>query len=159
MSTKINPSPNSPLKVQLARLSHVYLRHPDPERFLTFANDFGFVETHRDGDAVYLRGYGKDQYCYVLLPSENGKKDFEAGAWVVNSREDLEKALKLPGAVRKDLSNLPGGGHSVSVKSPGGTVINLVWGQEDREVLATETSAIVQSLGPYNRPFTKERKG
>lgn len=159
MSTKITSTPNSPLKVQLARLSHVYLCHPDPERFLIFANDFGLTETHRDGDAVYLRGYGKDQYCYVLLPSKTGKKEFQAGAWVVHSREDLEKALKFPGAVHKDLSNLPGGGELVSVQSPGGTLINLVWGQEDREVLGTETSAIVKSLGPYNKPFTKERKG
>jgi hypothetical protein len=159
MSTRISPSLNSPLKVQLARLSHVYLRHSDPERFLIFANDFGFVETHREGDAIYLRGYGKDQYCYVVLPSKNGENEFEAAAWVVSSKEDLEKALKFPGAIHKDLSALPGGGELVSVQSPSGTVINLVWGQEDREVLGTETTVIVETLGPYNKPFTKERKG
>jgi hypothetical protein len=159
MSTKIVPTPNSPIKVQLARLSHVYLQHPNPEQFKAFAADFGFVETHKDENAVYFRGYGKDQYCYVLLPSENGMKDFHAGAWMVQSRDDLEKALKLPGALHKDPKDLPKGGQMVSVRSPGGTLINLVWGQEDREISKLESSAIVKNLGPYNRPFTKERKG
>jgi hypothetical protein len=159
MSLKIVTTPNSPLKVQLTRVSHVYLRHPDTEQFKKFAADFGLVEAHREGDVVYFRGYGRDQYCYVLLPSVDGTKKFEGGAWALKSKDDLEKALKLPGATHRDLSHLPGGGEMVSITSPGGALIHLVWGQEDRETLDHETSAIVKNLGPYNKPFTKERKG
>jgi len=159
MATRIKPTANSPSKIQLARISHVQLRHPDPERFLEFAEAFGLVEEARLGDAIYLRGYGKDPYCYVVLPSTNREKAFEGGAFVVNSKDDLEKASKLPGATRKDISHLPGGGEMVSLSSPGGTKIHLVWGQKTRDIPDKEPSAQVMNLGPYNLPFTKERRG
>jgi hypothetical protein len=159
MATRIKPSPNSSQKIQLQRASHVFLRHPDPEKFLIFAKDFGFVEEARNGGAIYLRGYGIDPYCYVVLPSINGEKQFEGGAFIVKSREDLEKAMKFAGAVRKDLSNLPGGGEMVSFSTPGGGKTHLVWGQEARTAPKKEPSAQVQHLGPYNLPFHKDRKG
>jgi hypothetical protein len=159
MATRIKPSPNSPKKIQLERISHVYLRHIDPEQFVRFAADFGFIEEYREGEAVYLRGYGVDPYCYVVLPSTNGEKAFEGGAFVVKDKEDLDKSMKLPGATHKDLSHLPGGGELVTLSSPGGGKIHLLWGQKPRTVPAKEPSAQVQHLGPYNLPFTKARKG
>jgi hypothetical protein len=159
MATRIKPTPNSPQKIQLERISHVYLRHIDAEKFLVFAKDFGFIDEAHDGEAIYLRGYGVDPYCYVVLPSTNGEKQFEGGAFVVKSKEDLDKAMKLPGATHKQLSHLPGGGELVSLSSPGGTKIHLLRGQETRTVPAKEPSAQVQHLGPYNLPFTKDRKG
>ncbi|KAH9205670.1 Glyoxalase/Bleomycin resistance protein/Dihydroxybiphenyl dioxygenase [Leptodontidium sp. 2 PMI_412] len=159
MATRIKPTPNSPEKIQLSRISHVRLRHPDPEKFLVFASDFGFVEEARVDDAIYLRGYGVDPYCYVVLPSTNGEKEFEGGAYVVKSKDDLDKAMKFDGAVRQDILHLPGGGEMVSLSSPGGTKIHLVWGQKTRVPPAKEPSAQVVNLGPYNSPFTKERRG
>lgn len=158
MATRIKQASNSPQKIQLERSSHVYLRHVDADQFLTFATAFGLVEQTRDGEAIYLRGYGVDPYCYVVLPSTTGEKAFEGGAFVVKSKEDLDKAMKLPGAVYKDLSRLPGGGELVSLSTPGGGKIHPVWGQEPRTVAATEPSAQVKHLGPYNLPFTKNRK-
>jgi hypothetical protein len=159
MATRIKPSPNSAQKIQLQRVSHVFLRHPDPEKFLTFAKDFGFVEEARNGEEIYLRGYGIDPYCYVVLPSITEEKQFEGGAFIVKSREDLERAMKFAGAVRKDLSHLPGGGELVSFSTPGGGKMHLLWGQEARTVPKREPSAQVQHLGPYNLPFHKDRKG
>jgi hypothetical protein len=159
MATRIKPTPNSPAKIQLERISHVFVRHPDREKFLEFATDFGFVEQFRDEEAVYLRGYGPDQYSYVVLKSLDGQKVFEGAAFIVKERSDLEKARKLPGATYKDVYNLPGGGELVSLTSPGGGKIHLLWGQDDRLVPDKEPSAQVQSLGPYNLPFTKQRKG
>jgi hypothetical protein len=159
MATRIKPTPNSPEKVQLQRISHVFLRHTDPEKFLAFAKDFGFVEELRDGEAVYLRGYGVDPYCYVALPSTSGEKQFDGGAFIVQSKEDLEKAMKLPGASHKSLSRLPGGGEMVSVTSPSGGNMYLIWGQKPRAAPPKEPSAQVQNLGPYNLPFHKDRKG
>jgi hypothetical protein len=40
----IPPIANSPEKVQLARVSHVYLSHPNLNKFHEFARDFGMVE-------------------------------------------------------------------------------------------------------------------
>jgi hypothetical protein len=159
MATRIKPTPNSPEKIQIQRISHVFLRHPNPEKFLTFAKDFGFVEEARDGEKIYLRGYGVDPYCYVVLPSTNGEKQFEGGAFLVKSKEDLYKAMKLPGATRKELPHLPGGGELISLSTPGEGKIHLLWGQEPRVAPSKEPSAQVQHLGPYNLPFTKDRKG
>jgi hypothetical protein len=159
MSSRIKPSPNSAQKIQLQRLSHVYLRHVDSEQFLKFAAAFGFVEHSRDNKAVYLRGYGIDPYCYVVMQSNDGDKEFEGGAFVVKEKTDLDKAMKLPGATYTDLSHLPGGGELVSLSTPGGGKIHLVWGQERRTVPAKEPSAQVKNQGPYNLPFTKDRKG
>lgn len=96
IAARIKPTPNSPQKIQIERISHVYLRHIDAEKFLSFAEDFGFVEEARDGEAIYLKGYGVDPYCYVVLPGTNSEKQFEGGAFIVKSKEDLEKAMKLP---------------------------------------------------------------
>ncbi|KAK6580070.1 hypothetical protein PZA11_007092 [Diplocarpon coronariae] len=158
-ATRIQPTPNSPSKIQIARVSHVYLRHPDPDKFLAFGQDFGLVEEARHGDAVYLRGYGVDPYCYVVLPSLDEKKEFGGTAFLVQSKEDLEKAMKLPGATRKSLTHAPGGGELVSLVSPGGTKLHLLWGQETRSVPDKEPSAQVISVGPQNLPFKKERQG
>jgi hypothetical protein len=39
---------NGPEKVQLARLSHVYFKHPNLDEFSKFARDFGFVLVFQD---------------------------------------------------------------------------------------------------------------
>ncbi|PVH68976.1 Glyoxalase/Bleomycin resistance protein/Dihydroxybiphenyl dioxygenase [Cadophora sp. DSE1049] len=159
VATKVKPTPNSPEKIQLERLSHVYIRHVNVQLFLKFAADFGFVEEFRDGEEIYLRGYGKDPYCYVVQPSTDGKPAFDGGAFVVRTKDDLEKAARLPGAVRKDLSHLPSGGELVSFKTPAGATMHLVWGQKERKIPSKEPSAQAMNQGPYNLPFTKERKG
>ncbi|KAI9877491.1 MAG: hypothetical protein M1823_007098, partial [Watsoniomyces obsoletus] len=41
---RISPISNSPSKIQLDRLAHVYFEHPDLDKFSKFAKDFGFAE-------------------------------------------------------------------------------------------------------------------
>ena len=143
MASRIKPSPNSAQKIQLQRISHVYLRHVDPEQFLKFATAFGFVEHSRDSKAIYLRGYSVDPYCYVITQSSDGKKAFEGGAFVVKEKTDLDKAMKLPGATYTNLTHLPGGGELVSLTTPGGGRMHLVWGQETRTVPAKDRKSVV----------------
>jgi hypothetical protein len=53
---------------------------------------------------------------------------------VLKSKDDFEKAMKLPGATCGDLNRLPGGDEMVSIPTPGKALNHLVWGQEDRGV-------------------------
>ena len=148
---------NSPEKVLLSRISHVYLEHPDLEKFKAFAADFGFVEAGRDGETVYYRGYGRDPYLYVASPAKNGEKAFKGAAFVAKTAEDFEKATKLPGAVKADISKSPGGGQRVSIPTPGGSTIYVLWGQEEREPRFESATHIKKS--EYNPSLEKHRKG
>lgn len=150
---------NSPEKVQLARVSHVYLQHPDLKKFEVFAADFGFVETGRDGQTIYYRGYGRDPYVYVASQSESNQKSFDGAAFVARTAEDFEKAIKLPGAVTLDISKALGGGQAVSIPTPGGSLIHVLWNQKEREIPPTHVSATHINKYDFNASLEKHRKG
>jgi hypothetical protein len=156
---RIPPISNSPCKIQLSRISHVYFSHPDISRFETFAADFGLVEAGRDGDTVFYRGFGREPYIYVAKKSQSGEKAFLGGAFVAQTEGDFNKATQLPGAEIRDLSKAPGGGRSVEIPTPGGSKIHVVWGQQEREVPATAPTATTVNLGRYNTSLEKFRKG
>lgn len=107
---------NNPSKVQLARIAHVYFEHPDLEAFSKFANNWGFVETKRDEDRIWFRGYGVDPYVYVASKSRDGNPRFGGAAFVAKSEEDFEKAALLPGATPSSLADAPGGGKMITCK-------------------------------------------
>ena len=151
---------NDPSKVQLVRLSHVYFEHGDLKEFTKFAADFGFVEAKRDGDTIYFRGYGKDPYVYVASKSKSGKSNFRGAAFVAASREEFDKAAKIPGSTVKSLDGAPGGGEMVTIARPGDTFMHVVFGQEERAVeTQAPPSATHESLGAFNTPFDKPRQG
>jgi hypothetical protein len=160
MSTlRIPPIANSPDKVQLSRVSHVYLGHPELSQFENFAADFGLVEAARDTDTIFYRGFGRDPYVYVAKKAESGEKAFLGGAFVAQTERDFNKASELPGAVIHDLSKTPGGGRAVEVPAPGGSKIYIVLGQKEREVPTTPATATTINLGRYNTSLEKFRKG
>jgi hypothetical protein len=74
---------NSPDKIQLARIGHVYVEHVDLGKFEIFAANFGFVEPGRSEDTIYYRIFGKDPYAYVATKSISNEKSFTGGAFVV----------------------------------------------------------------------------
>ena len=156
----IPPISNNPSKVQLSRIAHVYFEHDDLTKFVAFSKDFGFAEAGRDGDTIYYRGYGRDPYVYVASKSKTGKPKFLGAAFVAATREDFEKASKISGATVKSLEKTPGGGEMVTVLSPSGTIIHVVYGQEERSVEPQNLpSATHESHGPFNTPFEKNRLG
>jgi hypothetical protein len=151
---------NDPSKVQLVRLSHVYFEHPNLKEFAKFAADFGFVEAKREGDTIYFRGYGKDPYVYVASKSKSGKPKFGGAAFVAASREEFDKAAKIPGSTVKSLDKAPGGGEMITIARPGDTFMHVVYGQEERAVETHDIpSATHESLGAFNTPFEKPRQG
>ncbi|KAH7024518.1 Glyoxalase/Bleomycin resistance protein/Dihydroxybiphenyl dioxygenase [Microdochium trichocladiopsis] len=168
---------NDASKVQLLRPSHVYVEHPNLDQFAKFAADFGLVEASRSrtGDTIYFRGYGRDPYCYVATKSRDSVPRFKGGAFVARSREDFDKAARMPGATLGSLTYCPGGGEIVTFTRPDNTFFHVVYGQKEREPdhhtqgtgaddynageTVHEPSAITESLGPFNTPFSKPRKG
>jgi hypothetical protein len=155
----IPPIINSPEKIQLARVSHVYLAHPDLDKFHEFAGDFGLVEAGRREDVIYYRGFGRDPCVYVASKSRTGEKEFGGGVFVARTEEDFVKASKLQGASVMDSNPAPGGGKVVSISSPSGTKIHVLWGQEERTEPEKAPSATEISKGEYNSSLKKLRKG
>ncbi|CVL11522.1 related to 2,3-dihydroxybiphenyl-1,2-dioxygenase [Fusarium proliferatum] len=150
---------NDPSKVQLSRIAHVYFEHPDLEKFDRFADDFGFVKEAQIGDTIYYRGYGIDPFVYVATKSKDGKQRFMGPAFVAASEEEFEKAVALEGAERVSLEHAPGGGKMIKFSRQDNTFFHVVYGQEERKIGSEEPTATHEQQGPYNKPFTKPRRG
>ncbi|KAK3623733.1 hypothetical protein LTR56_014699 [Elasticomyces elasticus] len=151
---------NSPEKVQLARLSHVYFEHPDLDEFSRFAEDFGFVLAARKESTLYFRGYGKDPYVYVASQSTDGKPHFRGPAFVAASQQEFDKAKALPEGKLSSLAKAPGGGEILTFSRADDTQFHIVLGQQERQIeIGADPTAILQEIGPFNTPFEKPRKG
>ncbi len=159
MSTRLPEIKNDPSKIQLEKISFVYFEHEDLEAFSKFAADFGFVEAWRDLDVILYRGYGKDPYCYVARKAAAGGTKFGGPAFVAQSQAEFDKAAALDGAEVRDLDPFPGGGKQVSLRTPGGFQVHVVFGQEEREATKTVPSKIVENQGPLNGSLEKHRFG
>lgn len=88
----------------------------------------------------------------TLLQAE--KSEYMGGAFLVESKEDLELATKLiPGASKLHAAG-PAGGYRVTFQDPDGSPVNLVWGIEET---GPNKSSI--STPASNHPLDKPRLG
>jgi hypothetical protein len=158
-STRLPDVKNTPSKVQLERLSHVYFEHVDLQKFEIFADDFGLIEAWRDEETILYRGYGSDQYCYVARKAKTGKSAFRGPAFVAQNAAEFEKAAAMEGAVVSDLSPFPGGGKVITLKTPAGFFFRVMHGQEDKKNDSVIPTAQVENLGPLNGSKDKQRYG
>lgn len=150
---------NAPDKVQLGRISHVYHYHPDLDKFDQFARDFGFIEVVREQDTIYYSGYGRDMCIYVARRSKGQQASFGGAAFVAQTKEDFIKASRLDGATSTSPFDGPGGGSIVTITSPSGTLIHVLWGLQEKPVPSTAVSETEVHKGAYNTALTKNRKG
>lgn len=75
----------------------------------------------------------------TLLRSRwTSSRHFVGSAWLVRSREDLERASRLPGATAIKPSPAPGGGDCVDVQDPNSISIRLIRGITFRPIHALE---------------------
>ena len=158
-SLRLGDVKNDSSKVQLERVSSIYYEHADLDAFGKFATDFGFVEASRSESQIVFRGYGKDPFCYVAQKAKDGSPSFGGGAWVAQSQEDFDKAAAMKDAEVTDLSQYPGGGRKVTLRSPCRFSMHIIYGQEERTAPETAASAVVESLGPLNGSIEKRRFG
>jgi len=133
------------------KLSHMRYRHADIEATHTFLLDFGMTLTHKEGKVRYYAGQGPDPYVYVA--EESDKSEFIGGTYLVESKEDLERASEMiPGASKVLDNGGPAGGYLVTIADPDGQLVNLVWGLAAKPVAEDK-------IPPVNFPVTKPRKG
>ncbi|KAK0646768.1 glyoxalase family protein [Cercophora newfieldiana] len=157
---RIPPVANSPDKIQLARLSYVHASHPDLDKFSVFAADFGFLVEAKDNDNIYFRGYGKDKCCYVASKSTDGEKHFNGAAFIAKTERDFNKTCQLPGASKVEQNPAGcGGGSRVTLSSPSGTIMHVVWGAEERPAPVKPESSTEIHKGGFNTALQKTRKG
>ena len=132
---------NDTQKIMLVRPAHVYYKHKDIEKEREFLTDFGFAEEKRVGKLTYYRGYGPDPFVYCA--EESDVDEFGGAAFVVESKDDLDRAAEtIPGATEvHEMTDAPGGGLRVTFKDPvDGFPFHLVWGQKEREGQKQETN-------------------
>ncbi|KAJ5773315.1 hypothetical protein N7457_008211 [Penicillium paradoxum] len=156
---RIPPVSNNPEKIQLERLSHVLFSHPDLEKFNTFAVDFGFEIVEKTDSAICYRGWGQDTIAYVALLGDANDEGFKGATFIAKTEADFTKSAALPGACLISDHKRPGGGKIVTIPSPSGADIHVLWGQQDRPKPEAPVSQIEVSKGGYNTTLKKERKG
>ena len=162
----------------MVRIAHVYYTHKSVEKEHQFLLDFGFKETKRENagtsnERIWYRGYGTEPFVYC---SSKGDEDaFGGAAFVVESRDELELAVRIMPNASKiyELGDAPGGGECVTVKDPVDNYqLHLVWGQTQRElteelhqrdynfVSYAEVAIDLRKIGAYNasvQPTAKQR--
>lgn len=85
---------------------------------------------------------------------QGDKSEFLGGTFLVETREDLERASQLiPGASEVLPDDGPAGGFIVTFKDPDGLPCNLVWGLAAKQVPEDDNLPVV------NYPVVKPRLG
>ena len=146
-------------QIRLVKLSHMRYQHPDLDEITTFLADFGMHLVKSTDDRRWFRGYGPDQYVYY---AQKGPKKFLGGTYEVESYADLEKAAAIEGAGKiEELSDAPGGGHSVTLTDPEGFPVCFIHGQEPAETgqLPTKLITNYEQDKPRVREFLRFREG
>ena len=133
----------------VSQLAHVELTTPTPEESLNFwTNVIGLEETTREGQSVYLRGWG-DRFHHTLVLTEGPQPGLSHIGWRAFGQEELETAVKRlqdAGAAVGWRESSVGHGPAFQYRSPGGHLHELFW-----EVERYKAPAAQQSPFP-NRP-------
>lgn len=147
-------------RITVSRLAHVHYQHPDLQRASAFLQDFGLHEELKTENRSYLRGYGVQPYVHVAEQSPDGERHFLGAYWVVDSREELDKAAGLPGATAVHQLKGPGQGEAVTVPDPNDNLVGFVYGQSLRQADAQEGALERDESGRVPNTVTdKVRKG
>ena len=112
------------------KTAFVVYAHADAEAAKKFLDDFGLTvkEEEANGDRFY-EGYGPEPFCYWFKKATDGQpSSFGGAAYVVESRDELEKAAKVKGAEGIKPLETPGGGEICTVKDPFGFHVHFIYG-------------------------------
>lgn len=156
---RIPPVSNNLDKIQLERLSYVSFEHNDLEQFDRFAIDFGFEIASKSKSEACYRGWGQDAVSYVALRGDGKTQRFVGATFIAKTERDFCKSAAIPGASEIKTHDRPGGGKIVTILSPSGSRIHILWGQQDRPKPTKSVSQTQVHRGAYNTPLAKGRKG
>ncbi|MCJ1477423.1 hypothetical protein MMC13_006094 [Lambiella insularis] len=146
-------------KICISRLLYVHYEHADLHEWAIFAEAFGLVESKAQDDRIYYHGYGRDPIVYIASQSKPGEEPrFRGPGLLARTKEDFDKACKVTGASREDISDRPGGGQMVVLRDPNGFDVEILWDVKDKPVEAEEaTRSHVNGQTAYNGAFVKQR--
>jgi catechol 2,3-dioxygenase len=123
----------------IAHLAHVEMLTPKPEESLAFFKDvIGLEESGRDGQSVYLRGWGEWHYHSIQL-TEAADAGVGHTGWRAWSPEHLETAVKNledVGAGEGWFEDSVGHGPAFRYRGPGGHLHEIFWEIDDYEAPA-----------------------
>ncbi|KAK4047061.1 hypothetical protein OIV83_005624 [Microbotryomycetes sp. JL201] len=138
-------------RIILKRIAHIRFRHVEFEQTLAFLRDFGMsLVSGRDG-RYYFKGYGDLPYIYMAERAQPGEEAaFLGAAFEAESRDELVKAARLPGASPITQLDGPGGGEIVSVADPHGVPMHIIYGQQLVEKEEPEREVKPLNLGTSN---------
>ncbi|SMR53668.1 unnamed protein product [Zymoseptoria tritici ST99CH_3D1] len=150
------PLPADDPRVRMVTTAFVVYEHVDLAKAEQFLLDFGLSVASRseDGKEIFFKGYGRDPYIYVARQAEGTKPTFGGAAYLAESREELEKATKIPGASEIHPLSGPGGGEQVTLKDPAGHLVHLVFGRQDKPAEEMNLKKLV-----FNYEDERPRKG
>lgn len=112
----------------IAHLAHVEIVSPRPDDSLRFFKDvLGLEESGREGQSVYLRGWGEWSFHSLQL-TEGPQPALGHAAWRAAGPEELEAAVaRLAGVGEGWLEPGPGQGPAYRYRGPGGHLHELFW--------------------------------
>jgi catechol 2,3-dioxygenase len=114
----------------LSQLAHVELLTPSPGESLRFlVNVLGLEESGRDGQSVFLRGWG-DWFHHSVQVTEAPQPGLGHVAWRANGTEELETAVKrLEASGRGEgwHEDAIGHGPAYRYRGPGGHLSEIFW--------------------------------
>lgn len=147
-------------RIVLDHLAYVIYEHPDLEKFMEFAHDFGFELAGEVDGSMYMNGYGIDHYSYIATQAPTGNpKRFIGAGFVAKTEDDFVLACQSEGAKVRNVERLPGGGEVAIFKDPNGYEMHVIWGQGSKNIPSRPVSACIDGIAPMNGAIEKKRKG
>lgn len=123
------PIPEGDKRVRLLKTAFVIYYHASLSDARRFLLDFGMdVVRETPGQEIFFAGYGSEPFLYVARQAERDSY-FGGAAYEVETRAELEKAVKEYGATPISKLNAPGGGEIATLTDPAGHKVHLVHGQ------------------------------
>jgi hypothetical protein len=149
------PIPEDDTRVRILKTAFVIYHHADLLAARQFYLDFGMsIASETPGKEVFFAGFGTEPFIYIARQASDGINDFGGAAYEVESRAELERAAKVPGASSISSLDAPGGGEIVTLTDPAGHKVHLVYGQTPKEKQPMNLQKLV-----VNYEDQKPRKG
>jgi catechol 2,3-dioxygenase-like lactoylglutathione lyase family enzyme len=139
--------------LKIEDVTHVRFRAPDLDRMRAFLDDFGLTVVEATATRLVARGSGPAPVAHV---TERGEPGFAGVAFRAESLSDLER-LAAAESASVDESDLPGGGHVVTLRDPDGHRVDVIAGQAAAAALAADDSQAWNRADQRQRLRTTKR--
>jgi catechol 2,3-dioxygenase-like lactoylglutathione lyase family enzyme len=134
--------------IKVKDIAYGRLRSPDLDEAEEFLTQFGLVRAAKTANALYMRGTDPVHHLHI---TEKGGPSFVGFAYHAASEEDLHRLAKAPGASAVETMDEPGAGKRVRLREPNGFQIEIVWGMDKVEPIASKRQRFNMADEPLRR--------